>query len=122
MANKDRAFHGGAPRGRRDAAPHGSPAPVRQAVGRKMVRWSHSDETFTLSSGSPDWWEAVSRQREVPALLPILEGRLFFASMKGTPVAQPAEYYVTLNKKLRHVPEASPVRCPSLAPALLRPR
>ena len=69
------------------------------------VGWKHSEESFVLSSGSPEWWGKVARQREVPALLPVLEGRLFLASMKGTPVAQPAEYYVTLNKKLRCVRE-----------------
>jgi hypothetical protein len=36
--------------------------------------------------------------------LPVLQGRLFLASMTTCPVAKPFEYYLTLNKKLRYIP------------------
>lgn len=100
---EDVALHGGLRDRRHDhtSFSNTTSAPSQVSTAQSIVGWSHSDESFMLSSGSQEWWTRVSKQKETPALLPVLEGRLFLASMKGTPVAQPAEYYVTLNKKLR---------------------
>ena len=60
-----------------------------------LSRWSYSDEEFEIGAGT---------QVDFTEHLPILKDRLFLSSMKSSPSAQPLEYYLSLNRKLRYVP------------------
>lgn len=62
-----------------------------------LSRWNQSDDVFELGTG-----EQQSLDNGVH--LPVLQNRLFLTALKGCPVANPLEYYLTLNQKLRYVP------------------
>ena len=62
-----------------------------------LRRWPYSDDVFRLGPGEQQNFHSGEH-------LPVLEGRLFLASMTACPVARPLEYYLTLNKKLRYIP------------------
>jgi len=63
----------------------------------RLSRWPYSEEVFELGPGDQKSFQSGVH-------LPVLQGRLFLASLATCPVAKPLEYYLTLNKKLRYIP------------------